>query len=125
MSNLCYLATPYSKYPGGRQEAYTLACEKAAQLMLDGHLIFCPIAHSHSIEEEMDTRQEGLFWLDQDFAILKHCDVLMVYQMPGWDTSFGVQAEIDFALYNNIPITMLEYKKQEEETQYELQFTDS
>lgn len=121
MTNLVYLATPYSKYPGGREEAYKQACKKAAQLTLDGHKVFCPIAHSHSIEVEgMDLVQEGDWWLTQDFAVLERCDVLMVYQLPGWDTSYGVQAEIAFAKECGIPITMLSYEQEQEKEQYEL-----
>ena len=125
MSNLVYLATPYSKYPGGREAAYKAACQKAATLMLDGHKVFCPIAHSHSIETEgMDKVQDGDWWLAQDFAVLEKCDVLMVYQLPGWLESYGVQAEIAFAKANAIPITMLAYEK-EEEAQGELFPTDA
>jgi len=124
-NNLIYLATPYSKFPKGREAGHKAACEKAAQLMLDGHYVFCPIAHSHSIETEgMDRVQTGDWWLEQDFAVLARCDVLMVYQMPGWDTSYGVKAEIAFANAHGIPITTLAYTEQEE-AQLELFPTDA
>jgi hypothetical protein len=112
MSKLIYLASPYSKYPGGRNAAFLAACDKAAELMLQGHLIFCPIAHSHPIENiGMDGEiKDGDFWLKQDFAVLSKCDELWVYQMPGWDTSYGVGKEIEFAKKNNIEVKYLEYE---------------
>lgn len=107
---LIYLATPYSKYPGGREQAYKEACKKAAELM--SHVaVFCPIAHSHSIELEgmKGDIKDGDWWLKQDFEVLKRCDELWVYQMPGWEDSYGVTREIQFALNNYIPIKMLHY----------------
>lgn len=109
---LVYLATPYSKFPGGREMAYQLACAKAAQLMHQGYEVFCPIAHSHSIETEaMPHIQDGDWWLKQDFAVLKHCDKLAVYQMPGWDVSYGVAKEVDFANNYKIPVEFIPYEQ--------------
>lgn len=107
---LIYLASPYSKYPGGREAAYKEVCIKAAELMQQV-AIFCPIAHSHSIELEgmNGTIKDGDWWLKQDFAVLKRCDELWVYQMPGWEESYGVTKEIMFALNNHIPIKMIPY----------------
>lgn len=108
---LVYLASPYSKYPGGRSAAFMDACEMAAKLMNRGYNVFCPIAHSHSIEVTSFTDiKDGDWWLEQDFAILKKCDRLLVYKMPGWDVSYGVNAEITFAKNNNIPIDYLPYE---------------
>jgi hypothetical protein len=104
---LTYLASPYSKYPGGREAAYEAVCKKAAELMLEGENIFCPIAHSHPVETIGGIDPEKAshdFWLKQDFAVLAKCDKLIVYMMTGWETSFGVQAEIAKAKELNIPI---------------------
>lgn len=110
--SLRYLASPYSKYPGGREEAYQEACKMAANLMEKGYNIFCPIAHSHAIETlGMTDVHDGDWWLKQDFAVLENCDELLVYQMPGWDESYGVRQEIDYAEQLGIPIKYLQYKK--------------
>lgn len=112
MSKLWYLASPYSAYHRGREEAYYEVCEMAARLMLDGFSIFCPIAHSHSIETtSMEGRQEGDWWLDQDFAVLSKCDGLIVYMMPGWEKSYGVGKEIEFAKERGIPIVYLDFEE--------------
>lgn len=99
MTKLVYLASPYSKYPGGRAEAFQLACQKAAEVMSMGYAVFCPIAHSHSIEEVGMGGEimDGDWWLHQDFAVLDKCDELWVYMMPGWEVSYGVGKEIERA----------------------------
>lgn len=107
--NLTYLASPYSKYHGGRHEAFTKVSHKAAQLMMAGENIFCPIAHSHPIEKYgMKTDQDGDFWLNQDFAVLQHCNKVKVYRMHGWDESIGVKREIEFANERGIPVEYID-----------------
>lgn len=109
-AGLTYLASPYSKYPHGRDAAFYEASKKAAELMLQGKKIFCPIAHSHAIETlgMKGEIKDGDFWLEQDFAVLGMCKELIVYKMQGWDTSYGVAAEIDFAHEHNIPVSYIE-----------------
>ena len=112
-----YLASPYS--PVGdyspyqkkalREQRFDIVCEKAAELMLAGEKIFCPIAHSHPIEEVgMVDQQSGDFWLEQDFAIMQFASKLKVYRMEGWDKSSGVRREIEFAVKNGIPIEYID-----------------
>lgn len=109
---LIYLASPYSKYYEGRMAAYMIACDKAAELMNKGYAVFCPIAHSHAIEvSSMEKVMDGDWWLKQDFAILEHVDELHVYQMPGWQDSYGVQAEIAYADNLGIPIKYIPFDK--------------
>lgn len=106
---LIYLATPYGGYKGSREEAYRLACLKAAELMDQGYLVFSPIAHSHSIDIETGNYRDPKFWLRQDFAILACCDELWIYKLPGWDTSYGVAEEIKFAKACGIFVKEIEY----------------
>lgn len=113
---LVYLASPYSKYSRGVNHAFKEVSKKAAELMVQGYNIFCPIAHSHAVEGVgmaygvFHDRKDGDFWLKQDFAVLANCSKLLVYKMPGWDTSYGVGKEIEFAKNNNIPVEYLEYE---------------
>lgn len=106
---LIYLATPYTGFKGSREEAYRLACLKAAELMEQGYFVFSPIAHSHSIDIESGGFKSPEFWLRQDFAILAYCDELWVYKLPGWDTSYGVAEEIKFANAYDIPVKEIDY----------------
>jgi hypothetical protein len=104
--SLIYLASPYSKYSGGLQEAFERVVKKAGELMLLGYKVFCPIAHTHHIQATIgDIGADG--WLEQDFAVLERCDELWVYKMPGWENSYGVQKEIERANVLGIPITFI------------------
>jgi len=108
---LIYLASPYSRFKYGTISACDTVTAKAAELMLKGHKIFCPITHSHYIEKSMPARQDGDWWLEQDFAVLRHCDELWVYKMPGWEDSYGVAEEIKFANKNNIEVKYIPYEE--------------
>lgn len=101
-----YLASPYSaKSPKARDKRFRKVCRKAAALMLQGYRVFCPIAHSHPIETlGMKKKHNGDFWLQQDFAVLTFCDELWVYCMKGWEDSYGIRKEIEYAQTRNIPI---------------------
>jgi len=114
-----YLASPYSvvnshelterQIRNRLTRRFKQVCKKAAELMLNGEIIFCPIAHSHPIEVNgMPERKTGEFWLQQDFGVLEHCEELVVYRMPGWQQSHGVAAEIAFAQRENIPISYID-----------------
>jgi hypothetical protein len=121
MTPLYYLASPYNPVSKDltfgqqralRRERYIQVCNKAGELMCQGHNIFCPIAHSHAIE--IDGRNTGdtsaEFWLKQDFAVLQHCNKLLVYKMPDWEKSYGIAEEIKFAERHGIPIEYLEFE---------------
>lgn len=109
-----YLASPYSakgRDPTSpeasriRQERYETICKVAARMMESGMHIFCPIAHSHPIEQVgMADIKDGDWWLNQDYAILQHCDAMYVCMMPGWTDSYGIGKEIEFAQAKGIPV---------------------
>ena len=109
---ITYLASPYSPTSEGDsvEERVTLACRAAAQLMRDGHKVFAPIPHSHAIAEHLDERHrfDHEFWMAQDLEILRHCGLLVVLKLHGWDKSRGVMREIELAHTINIPIMHME-----------------
>jgi hypothetical protein len=106
-----YLASPYSHPdPEVKADRFVEACRVAGELMKAGRLIFSPIAHSHPIEQYfVDGKAEGhVFWLEQDFALLRHAAKLLVLRLPGWEQSKGVKAEIDAAEAIGIPVHYLD-----------------
>lgn len=109
-----YLASPYSSTnPNQRKERFDKVCSVAAQLMLEGHNVFCPIAHSHPIGEVMDTMLDagystnGDFWKKQDVPILRHASALFVVTLDGWEESKGVKWEMELAKALHIPIRFI------------------
>lgn len=89
-----YLATPYSKYPGGLEAAWIDACRVAGALMRQGVKIFSPIAHSHgiAIHGGLDPLDHDI-WLPADEFFMQHCEGLIVARLEGWETSKGVAFE--------------------------------
>lgn len=107
MSGLQYLASPYSHADVAvKRERYRQACVAAGRLMKRGVRVFSPIAHSVAIEEHFEGRsiEQHDFWLNQDFAVLRHCEKLLVLRLDGWEISKGVAAEVEFAGRLGIPV---------------------
>jgi len=102
---LYYLATPYTRAPGGREEAYRIACMTAANMMRLGVAVFSPIAHGHAIASigELEAT-ESAWWEDINNTVLDTCGGLVVAMMPGWDTSEGIEDEIFRARRGRIPV---------------------
>lgn len=97
-SPLLYLATPYSKYMGGDIEAaFVAACKIAADLLVAGHRVYSPIAHTHplAVHSGLDPLDHSI-WLPFDEAMMDAADTLLVAQMPGWRDSFGINHEIEY-----------------------------
>lgn len=100
-----YLATPYSKYVGGIEEAYQEAAYQASRLVKAKVKVFCPIAHTHpiAIEGEMDPLDHTI-WLPADEPFMKNAFGLIVAKMPGWDESYGIAEEIKYFKSVNKPV---------------------
>lgn len=109
MSGFIYLASPYSHPDTGiRESRFQAACKAAAALMLIGHNVFSPIAHSHPIDLMFGNIQSGAFWKSQDIPILRHASELRVLKLDGWEESSGIKWEIALAQQLHIPVTYME-----------------
>lgn len=89
-----YVASPYSRFPGGIEAANAEACRAGGWLINQGVHVFVPIPHSHALAllggiavDNHDT------WLEQDKAIANHAVGLVIVKLNSWDTSFGVNEE--------------------------------
>ena len=96
-SPLAYLATPYSKYPGGIREAFEEACRITARLLLAGAKVYSPIAHTHPIATigGLDPLDHSI-WMPFDEAMMRVCDVLIVVHLESWETSKGIAMEVEY-----------------------------
>lgn len=104
--NLCYLATPYSKYKGGDiVTAFQHAAALAAKLLRSGVKVYSPIAHTHplAIFGNLDPLDHSI-WLPFDEAMMEACGVLLVAHMDGWEESKGIAHEIEFFASRGKPI---------------------
>jgi hypothetical protein len=91
-----YLATPYSKYPGGIVRAFSDACREAALLIRAGIPVYCPIAHTHPIAIHGDIDPfDHKIWLAADHTFMESAKGLIVCRLVGWDKSYGIGVEIE------------------------------
>lgn len=92
---LHYLATPYSRHPGGLKVAYMDAVVINNRLSAKGMRVYAPIVHSHLV-----AKLTGVDPLDHEFWMaccepwMRRCDVLLVAMMTGWRESKGIGLEI-------------------------------
>jgi hypothetical protein len=92
---LVYLATPYSKYADGLENAANDAAKIAAKLLQAGVAIYSPIVYTHqlAVHGNLDPLNHSL-WLPFDQPFLDVSECLCVLKLPGWDESFGIAFEI-------------------------------
>lgn len=103
-----YIGSPYSKYPGGLQEAFRIACAETARFMAAGVPVFCPIAHSHSVAQHGDLpKKDHDFWMSVDKPMVDAAIGLIVLTMEGWRESEGLQQEIKWFKEARKPIRYL------------------
>lgn len=107
---LWYVATPYSKYPGGIEKAFIDASKATADLMRQGMAVYSPIAHTHpiAIHGGIDPMDHGI-WMPLDAHMMARCDGLAVVMMPGWRESKGIGIEIDTFEKAGKPIRYIEW----------------
>ena len=106
---MLYLASPYSHSdPAVRQARFEAACRAAAALMLRGHRVFSPIAHSHPIATLGNLHvTDHDFWMRQDAGFLHAARAVVVLALEGWTSSAGIQHELESARRRNLPIGMM------------------
>jgi hypothetical protein len=95
-----YLAIPYT---GLEDKAFKIANDVALDLMGQGHVVFSPITHSHSLSPLMDDEYNNWdFWRLQDLPFIDWCDKVVIINVGEngeelIENSVGVQAEIEYA----------------------------
>ena len=89
-----YVASPYSKYPGGMEAAFHEVCRAAAWLVKQGVKVFCPIAHTHpiAVAGNMDLADHEI-WMPQDGPFMDAASCMVIVEMESFDTSYGIQQE--------------------------------
>ncbi len=90
-----YFATPYTQYPGDIELACIAAAKGAGRLIAEGIQVFSPIAHFHTISIAAGMAPTNYkIWMTADEPFMRRAYGLIVYKMPTWGISKGVQIEI-------------------------------
>jgi hypothetical protein len=112
MKKLCFISSPYSHDDKEVvEENFRRVTRFAAELNKQGIVAISPITYGHTLVKFVTMPTDWDFWRDFCLSLLVKCDEMIVYQMPGWDKSRGIEEEMSFARDHNIPI---KYKKYEE-----------
>jgi hypothetical protein len=105
VSDLIYLAVPYSHPDPAVREARFHAANKAAGAMMAAGLhVFSPISHTHPIALCCDLPLGFNYWEAFDRAILSRCTRLVILMLPGWSESTGVAGELAIAEEMGLPV---------------------
>lgn len=94
-----YLAQPYSACdPYVEATRFSHGARAAAWLMDRGLVVYAPIVHSHPIVDYLTTRSTTWTWWEKiDSRIIGACQAVIVLEIPGWEQSVGVKAELAIA----------------------------
>ena len=92
-----YLASPYSKFPGGIDAAFEEVCREAALLVRAGVPVYSPIAHTHpvAIHGDIDPFDHNI-WLEADRTFMEAAKGMILCRMEGWETSYGIGKELEY-----------------------------
>lgn len=104
-----YLASPYSKWPKGIDDATKEIAKIAARLIMRQLPVYCPIAHSHviAVAGELDPLDHGI-WLPADKPIADAAAGLIVAGMHGWRESYGIGEELKWFRASGRPAYLLD-----------------
>lgn len=108
MTDIYYLASPYSGPEAEMFDRHRWVCEAAALLATRGTLTYSPIAHSHAVAQVGGLSGSWEMWRDFDLSMIDRTDGLLVLMLPGWERSVGVEAEIRHARATNKSVQYLD-----------------
>jgi len=90
-----YLASPYTKYPSGIEDAFAEVCCAAAWCLKNGIIVYSPIAHTHPVADfgGLDHFDHDM-WMAFDRPMMEAAKGIIVCMMPTWELSRGIDIEI-------------------------------
>lgn len=110
-TGLVYLASPYRSdwrvTPVQAKRRREKVIDLTERLLDAGVWVFSPITYGAAIEDR-GHEHDNQWWLRRDFEFFKHCSLMAVYCLKGWEDSPGVNKEIDWALTTNKSVLLIE-----------------
>lgn len=109
MNSLIYLASPYTHEVKDVaedvvQHRMRIVNKCAADLAKRGYFIYSPLSMWHEVAISNKLPTDWRYWKETLEIILNCCNALLVIVQPGWESSTGVKAEIEYAKQLNIRI---------------------
>lgn len=97
---LIYLAGPYSDTDESvRQQRVDAYAETVAHFLgtTENLFIFSPILYHAPLADKYNLSRDFSFWAQRDFFMIRQSSAMWVLTLPGWEDSFGVSQEMEFA----------------------------
>ena len=106
---MIYIASPYTHMKEFmRHQRYIMATHAVAHYSAQGVLCYSPVVHFHNVAMMHDLPKDFHFWEEINYGMLRLATQLCVLKIDGWDTSFGVMKEIEYAERIGVSIIYLE-----------------
>ena len=103
-----YVATPFTNYPGGHQEAWKIAVRITGALAKTGFIVYSPIVHWYPVAKAAHI--DGAFsdyWRKVNSVSMGASFAAVVPMIPGYDTSNGVKDECAWFSARGRPVVYL------------------
>lgn len=113
LTKLIYLASPYSHKSKAIMTLRLVDADMALGRLQDKYpyAFIGPITQSARTVKYMNSTDEGFgAWERRGLTYVSRCDELWVLDIPGWQDSVGVQAEIAFAYQLQIPVKVVNHR---------------
>lgn len=106
MAKFVYVAAPFSAIEDKAKlmKAISAFCGNY-MISNPGEYAITGLLHYYAVVECPELGNDYKFWKESCEMLMSKSDQVIVLQFPGWDTSIGVIAEIDYATDLGIPIT--------------------
>ena len=105
-SHLSYLAAPFTSDAPAVQSARRDAVKHVSGVLVqNGHVVFSPLEYTEGMQKRGVFPPQG--WYAFDLVMLQACQELIILELPGWKTSYGVIIEVATAKAMNIPVTLM------------------
>ena len=120
MNKLVYVAAPYSRVPD-KKELMERIADFCGYYMIKhpGEYAITGLVHHYAAVQRPELGTDYRFWEEFCVGFIKRSEKLVVLMIDGWDSSTGVNAEINLAKRLNIPIEYwLPTKELQEEREY-------
>lgn len=108
---MIYLAAPYT-FTASTPEAnkrvmerrYYAVMELAVEMKENGLHPISSVLHWHEAAKMFSLRKDHHGWKEYNRELLVRCNKMIVYCLPGWEDSSGVEHEIRTARSESVPI---------------------
>lgn len=110
MSEIIYMASPYTSTHATQEHRYSQAVRALAHFCNQGLIVYSPIVHAHVMSQRFRMPGDHEFWIKHDQALIRASKELWVLALSGWEESRGVTSEIAFAHQLGIPVTIVAYE---------------